>query len=104
MNKKLLNRVKAGAAFLNVVKPNWLKRINLKKLDLASSSVCILGEVYGDYGEATEKLGLENEMAQKLGFVETTGEGEISEEDYPQLIPKYKALTNAWKNFIKRLL
>ena len=91
-NKNISNRVKAGIAFLNVVEPDWLKRIDLEKLDLSNSKTCILGEVYGNYYDGRDKLDLNEEIAEKLGFAE--------EENRPN----YKSLTAAWKETLKPMI
>ena len=94
MATQLQKRIAAGIAFLNVVKPNWLKKIDIEQLDLSKSKTCMLGEVFGDYGEAIQELGLESDKdyaAQCLGFYE---------DDWN----KYKELTNAWKKALRPLL
>ena len=83
-------RVEAGVAFLNVVKPNWLKKIDVEKLDLGNKKVCMLGELYGYYDDGISTLGLENKTsATNLGFYGSKR--------------GYKVLTAAWKNKIAKL-
>lgn len=80
----------AGVAFLNVVKPNWLKKIKLDKLDLHHPNVCVIGEVTGNYGEGISKMGIDDEQAEVLGFYSS------DEEEYP-------TLTKTWKKVLKGL-
>ena len=40
-----MREVEAGAAFLDVRVPGWVKRINLNTLDLARGNFCILGQL-----------------------------------------------------------
>jgi len=83
-------RVEAGVAFLNVVKPNWLKKIDVEKLDLIDKKVCMLGELYGNYDDGLSQLGLKNgTSATNLGFYG-------SERGY-------KVLTEVWKRKIIEL-
>ena len=102
-NKELQNRIKAGIAFLNVVKPNWLKEIDLEKLDLSNGNTCIIGESFGNYEEGLNQLEINDIVAEKLGFCESTKDGDV-DSSLPSLKPKYKALTAAWKKTLRPML
>ena len=84
-------RVEAGVAYLNAVQPQWLKKIDIAKLDMGNPNVCVIGEVLGHYGKINE-LGIDknSEASIALGFYCD------NEEEYP-------ALTRAWKKKIKEL-
>lgn len=83
----------AGIAFLNVMKPNWLKKIDLKKLYLGESTTCVIGEVFGDYFEGKIELDLTDEKADTLGFyIDENG----NEENYSKL-------TSTWKKVLSKL-
>ena len=88
-------RVRAGIAFLNAVKPNWKKKIDLDRLDLSSDRTCVIGEVYGDYGDGMEKLGIGalSDSAIALGFKEDG----VFDKNYP-------LLTKIWKQELKKIL
>ena len=91
ISKNVLKRVDAGVAFLNVVKPDWLKRIDVSKLDLGNAKVCILGELYNSYENGVLVLGLDDETSSiSLGFY-----------DFDKR--QYEQLTQAWKNKITKL-
>src|SRR5690349_3384032 len=45
----LADRVAAGAAFLDEVKPGWHKEIDVERLNLESSCRCVMGQLYGSY-------------------------------------------------------
>ena len=92
ISEALKKRVKAGAAFLDVVKPNWWKKgeVDLEELDLAQPNVCMLGELYGDYNYGKTKLGLDNESAEFVGF-------------YSSINSRYAAITKLWKAKIRAL-
>lgn len=49
-------KVNAGIALLNSRKPGWQSKINLDTLDLASCSVCVLGQIFGDYYDGIDEL------------------------------------------------
>ena len=71
-------RVEAGVAYLNVVRPRWLKKIDVDKLHMADGKVCILGEVFGDYCKSRDELYLKD-FVEHLGFYCDNG------EEYPAL-------------------
>lgn len=43
-------RVAAGAEFLDEAVPGWELKINLEKLDLGSCDVCMIGQLFQDFG------------------------------------------------------
>lgn len=47
---------------------SWVEHIDCATLDLTLSESCVLGQVYGDYDEGREKLGLNNRSAATYGF------------------------------------
>ncbi len=90
----LKNRVEAGAKFLDVMSPGWEKKIDLSVLDLGLPNTCVLGEIFGNYEDGKDALGIEEAAAEGLGF-QVSGDGVGS---------AYTRLTNVWKEFIKNLL
>lgn len=42
--------VAAGIAYLNVIMPDWYKKINLETLHIASAEDCIVGQLYAHLG------------------------------------------------------
>lgn len=55
---KLSTRVKRGAALLDARYPDWASRIDLDRLDVASSVDCVLGQLHGyDSGLGAVALG-----------------------------------------------
>ena len=59
---------------------SWVKDIDLDNLDLGSCGVCVLGQLFGDYSEGLEELGLSG--GHPYGF-DTSG--------------RFSELTAAWK-------
>jgi hypothetical protein len=45
-----------GVELLNKINPGWVDKINLEELDMASSSKCIIGQLYGCYCIAMPKI------------------------------------------------
>lgn len=93
-----LARVKKGIALLEQQHgPNWADHIDLNTLDLASGFRCVLGQVYGTFGDGITQLWgtdpehwpSKDEVAEH-GFYEHT----VSYED----TDRYKPLDAAWKH------
>lgn len=57
-----LDTVKGAARFLDVVSPLWYQRIDTEKLDMAVSSKCILGQLYGRYSNVSRAYTGFNDM------------------------------------------
>lgn len=70
------SKVNAGIALLDREQPGWRTKIDLDKLDLASCSVCVLGQIFGDYDEGIEQL---NINGYDYGFNAMSGMSELTE-------------------------
>lgn len=46
-------RVARGAKLMDKILPGWYKRVDLKKLNMASASMCLLGQTFGVHNEAS---------------------------------------------------
>lgn len=46
----------AAACALDRYRPDWYRRLDLDRLDLASTRRCVLGQVYGDYGSGWDAV------------------------------------------------
>lgn len=51
-------QINAGIKLLDSEVPNWRGKIDIDELDLGSCSVCVLGQVFGDYDDGIEALGV----------------------------------------------
>ena len=97
----LRGRVHAGFAFLTAkLPPGW--KINLHRLDMASATHCMLGEIYGSYNKGTEILFAEfrsdTDAAVALGFiVEQSRSGNEA-----GTIKEYQFLTREWRAAYQR--
>lgn len=47
----LMERVERGAKFLDGVRPDWYKSVEVENLYISSCTECVLGHVYGTYTE-----------------------------------------------------
>ena len=79
--EKANNDVRKGIQLLDERIPDWRGRVNPRYLDMHSGCQCVLGQIYGDYQEGCEILGIDGE---DYGF--------DSGEDY-----SYRELDTAWK-------
>lgn len=75
MNKTVAERVSAGIALLDEKKPGWASLVDLESLDMASTSWCILGQVFDGYTIACDFLGISHtkipgyrDMQARCGF------------------------------------
>jgi hypothetical protein len=76
-------KVQAGIKLLDEQEPGWRAKIDKDSLDLGSCSVCVLGQVFGDYEEGLEMLDLGTGSSYAYGF--NTNSADM------------QALTAAWK-------
>lgn len=79
-----------GASFLDGEVPNWShpNRIDLDALRLASCKRCVLGQLFGEYGEGVDDLGLSETDEDTLGFFAVDHE--------------WADLTEAWRAEIRK--
>lgn len=47
---------------------DWVDKIDLDTLHLASATSCVLGQLYGEYGAGKRKIGLSENEAKESGF------------------------------------
>lgn len=112
----ITERVAAGAAFLDEHDPEWWREIDLDKLNLASSEVCVLGqrcplEVLADFervsvGELTEDDDIDRYYAYGEALMRATGDqgrvfGWAAELGFASEVGTYGDLTAEWKRLIE---
>lgn len=83
-------RVSAGLDFLDRETPGWDKDIDLDALRLSSCEQCVLGQLYGTWGDGLDFLDLHDDSAARLGFQLYEGEANL-----------YGVLTAAWLTAIR---
>lgn len=84
----VVERVQAGAAWLEEHEPGWLHWIDRDRLDLANCARCIGGQLAGVYSSFLWRHGLTHADAISLGF------------SLPGLGGDYGQLTAAWRELI----
>jgi len=108
-------RARAGAALLDLIRPDWATEINVLRLDLSDCEACILGQLYGKYYTGAEKLfavaktgkdscGFPTDRAWTDSGIEATATraGFISDSKVRDF--DYNKLTTAWRREIQRRL
>jgi len=59
MNTRINEAVTRGVTLLDAKRPGWAQRIDVSILNIASSRMCIVGQLYdGDFSEGLEQLGI----------------------------------------------
>lgn len=95
MNKlkeiQIRRRVKKGARLLDEHMPGWVEKIIPGRLDLASTSYCILGQTFSSFTKGMTVLGVEK-STEKYGF-----DLEASDPD-----DGWEILDKAWIKEIKK--
>ncbi len=83
--------------FLNSVKPGWWEKIDLERLDMLDTKLCLCGQLYGRHKNAYRKLHLTPADFVMYGFLPAPG-------DYgrPEFLPQ-RLLTRLWTKEIERL-
>lgn len=86
----LSKRIEKGVKFLDKVKgKNWIRNIDLKKLNLEDTNVCVCGQLFIDYWEAENKHFESNkDIAAIYGF--NSYQFDYDEEIF------FDILTNLW--------
>lgn len=85
-------RVGRGADLLSGVRPNWRAQLDPDRLDLADTSTCPLGQLWGDYYEGLDALGITSAYeSASYGFSKVFGPLDLAEP--PEA---WDALRSAW--------
>jgi hypothetical protein len=95
-------RVALGAQFLDAIKPDWVDSIDLDRLHMESGRLCMIGQLFGDYGNVFLWPADGSQMfAASLGFQSYDTE---FDEEWDGPIGHYGAdcalLENAWRDLI----
>lgn len=89
-------QVKRGVDFLDEHRPGWHRKIQLDSLNMKSKRECILGQVFGDFGEGKEELGIK--VGAEYGFALPVGQS-----FYNHHLP-WKELQSYWVEAINERL
>lgn len=64
----LRERVAKGVALLDGYDPGWRLAVDVEALDIPDEDLCILGQVFGNYFEGKDRLGINGENGSVYGF------------------------------------
>jgi hypothetical protein len=93
---QLQKRVGMGAIFLNSVKPGWWEQIDLERLDMLDTRLCLCGQLYGRHANAYRVLRLSPADFVLYGFL-PAGSDYGKTKGLPQDL-----LTHLWIKEIKK--
>lgn len=85
---------------LDKERPGWLEGIDLSSLDLGTTDLCVLGQIYGEYQRGRDALGIPHPIASTelnssaYGF----SSGEIDGGSYPKLTKIWREEITARRN------
>lgn len=92
MDSTIVDRVAAGAAWLDQNRPGWADRIDLDRLHMRNACRCILGQEYGSYYKAPITM----DQAVNLGFdAQGAAQGWAEDDDFAALDDAWTALIEA---------
>lgn len=63
-----LNKVKQAAKFLDQTTPDWYMRINVRRLDIESTTSCILAQLFNSSYYGVMQLGIEARPKGAFGY------------------------------------
>lgn len=91
------DRVLKGIQLLDTKIPGWRELVDFDKLDLLNANMCILGQVYGDFGQGVYELEIPWVEVSNYGFDLFPGERECVPGD----VGLYTPLTDCWQRMAK---
>lgn len=87
---KIDERVLKGVRFLDSEVPDWATRINLQRFQMSHGEYCVLGQLYGGYGEGLERIhGNEygqEDWASERGFWDANCDYNRLQQDWVKVI------------------
>jgi hypothetical protein len=96
MRPQLQKRVRTGVIFLNGVNPGWLEKIDLARLDMLHTRLCLCGQLYGRHKNAYRVLHLSPAHFVMYGFLPAP-----SDYGKTKCLPQ-DLLTQLWRKEIER--
>ncbi|SHK19992.1 hypothetical protein [Rhodothermus profundi] len=99
-------RAARGAAHLDRVDPGWYRRVDVARLELADSALCVLGQRYGTFFLGLSRAGLLNLSSAPLGNRSPVDYGFLCVQDVDETLQArdYALLNQAWRVEIYRRL
>lgn len=99
-------RAARGAAYLDRVDPGWYRRVDVARLELADSALCVLGQRYGTFFLGLSRAGLLNLSSAPLGNRSPVDYGFLCVQNVDETLQArdYALLNQAWRAEIYRRL
>ena len=97
--------VNRGVKLLNKTNPGWADKINLNLFNIDCGHRCVLGQLYGSFGNALYTLNLDSDSnaARKYGLdVRSFNSDKSSVDKWIKVVDQeIKLLNSTWKTAIK---
>ncbi len=90
------SEVRRGIVLLDEKLPDWRIRFDPGNLDMSRCSTCVLGQVFGSYGEGLVALGVNYEQAPVYGFDLPNIPSNSTEWEFS--MAQYREFGNTWRN------
>lgn len=87
-------RVASGAALLDQKRPGWAQLVDVGKLDLRNTCLCVIGQVCGEYYSGTERICASQKDACNHGYRVLASDCSLT--DLPFGKRAYRTLQDAW--------
>ncbi len=103
----IVERVEAGARWLDGHRPGWVDRIDLDTLDLGDPCRCVLGQEFGEDADTLNNGGGGWVTGYCVGLNHLLDGSNVFDRAvdlgmYELKNDRYSALTNAWRELIER--
>lgn len=78
-------KVKRGMALLDQFEPGWVDKVDLQALQISHPMFCVLGQVYGEFDEATKQFWGSESSAYRLAMAQAHGFDRSVGSEYAEL-------------------
>ncbi len=104
--KAARQRAARGAAYLDAVDPGWYRHMDLRRLELADGTACVLGQRYGSFLLGLGRSGLLNLSSAPLHSLSPVDYGFLCVQhvDAEVQARDYALLNQAWREEIRQRL
>lgn len=89
MAATIQSRIDRGVKLLDEKAPGWVYKVRISDLDVSDAARCVLGQVFDDYVDGLDALGLRSEGGARYGF------------DWSSSYRQFPVLTERWKSVIR---
>lgn len=92
--------VNRGVRLLDEINPNWHRKVDLSKFDLGSPTMCVLGQVYGEFTDAIRDIAYDLVQGRLKGLRVDDVHLDDAYYGFDTAEWGYEDLGHAWQNVI----